>query len=56
MNNLMILWRSWFLPWRTETPDEDTHVNRLCHQSPPAGRAEIIAILAEKSERKETTC
>jgi hypothetical protein len=53
MQNLMILWRAWFLAPLADRPGHGSHRSRH-----PARehRADILAILALKTREKETKC
>lgn len=53
MQNLMILWRAWFLSPLSDTPGHGTH---RTHHPARENRAEILAILARKTREKETKC
>lgn len=53
MQNLMILWRAWFLSPVEDTPELGSHRSR---QPAREHRAAILAILALKSCEKETKC
>lgn len=53
MQNLMILWRAWFLSPFADTPEHRSHRS---HHPAREHRADILAILALNTREKETKC
>lgn len=53
MQNLMILWRAWFLAPLADTPGQRSY---RVHLPAREHRADILAILALKASEKETKC